>query len=87
MADAKEEALVKKVYDWALEQLSKEKERLKTLGVEPIELEVIDMSVLMEGKKKQLNRVIFNSTVDFRKVTNMFISKIIKCYFIFQSSN
>ena len=79
MADAKEEALVKKVYDWALEQLSKEKERLKTLGVEPIELEVIDMSVLMEGKKKQLNRVIFNSTVDFRKVTNILISQSVPC--------
>ena len=79
MSDAKEEELVKKVYDWALEQLNKEKERLKTLGVEPIDLEVIDMSVLMEGKKKQLNRVIFNSTVDFRKVTNILISQSIPC--------
>ena len=74
MSDAKEEELVKKVYGWALEQLNKEKERLKGLGVEPIDLEVIDMSVIMEGKKKQLNRIIFNTTVDFRKVTNILIS-------------
>jgi hypothetical protein len=30
----------------------KEKERLKEHGVDPIDLEVLDMSVIVEGKKK-----------------------------------
>ncbi len=51
-----------------------EKERLKELGVEPIDLEVIDMSVIVEGKKKQINRCIFNSEIDFKLVTNILIS-------------
>ena len=54
--------------------MKKEKERLKALGVDPIDLEVMDMSVLVEGKKKQINRVIFNSEFDFKKVTNILIS-------------
>lgn len=32
--------------------MKKEKERLTNLGVEPIDLEVVDMSVIVEGKKK-----------------------------------
>ena len=52
-----------------------EKERLKGLGVEPIDLEVVDMSVLVEGNKKQINRVIFNSEIDFSKVKQILISQ------------
>jgi hypothetical protein len=77
--DAKENDIVKRVYEWAVEQMKKEKERLKSLGVEPIDLEVIDMSVIMKGKKNQINRVIFNSEFDFKKVNNILISKSIPC--------
>ena len=70
----KTDELVEKVYEWSVEQMKKEKERLKGLGVEPIDLQVIDMSVLVEGKKKQINRVIFNAEIDFTKVTNILIS-------------
>ncbi len=55
--------------------MRKEKERLKGLGVEPIDLEVVDMSVLVEGNKKQINRVIFNSEIDFSKVKQILISQ------------
>ena len=79
MADAKEEEIVQKVYEWAVGLMNKEKERLKPLGVEPIDLEVMDMSVLVEGKKKQINRVIFNSEFDFKKVTNILISQGVPC--------
>ena len=65
---------VQKVYEWAVSLMMKEKERLKGLGVEPIDLQVVDMSVLVEGKKKQINRVIFNSLLDFSQVTNILIS-------------
>lgn len=54
--------------------MKKEKERLKVLGVEPIDLHVMDMALLVEGKKKQINRVLFNSEFDFKKVTNILIS-------------
>ena len=70
----KTDELVEKVYEWAVEQMRREKERLKGLGVEPIDLQVIDMSVLVEGKKKQINRVIFNAEIDFTQVTNILIS-------------
>ncbi len=56
-----------------------EKARLKGLGVDPIDLEIMEMSVLMEGKKKQINRVIFNCEVDFKKVTNILISQSVPC--------
>eukprot|EP00347_Sterkiella_histriomuscorum_P012063 403370030 len=79
LADTKEEGIVQKVYEWAVQLMMKEKERLKELGVEPIDLPVIDMSLLVEGKKKQINRVIFNSEVDFKKVTNILISQSIPC--------
>ena len=55
--------------------MRKEKARLKGLGVEPIDLEVVDMSVLVEGNKKQINRVIFNSEIDFSKVKQILISQ------------
>ena len=70
----KTDELVEKVYEWAVEQMRREKERLKGLGVEPIDLQVIDMSVLVEGKKKQINRLIFNAEIDFTQVTNILIS-------------
>ena len=54
--------------------MQQEKTRLKGLGVEPIDLQVVDMSVLVEGKKKQINRVIFNTLLDFSQVTNILIS-------------
>lgn len=56
-----------------------EKGRLKELGVDPIDLEIMDMSVLMEGKKKQINRIIFNCEIDFKKVTNILISQSVPC--------
>jgi len=37
------------------------------------------MSLLVEGKKKQINRVIFNSEVDFKKVSNILISQSVPC--------
>jgi len=37
------------------------------------------MSVLVEGKKKQINRVIFNSLLDFSQVTNILISQSVPC--------
>ena len=40
------------MYEWSVDCIKKEKARLKDLGVEPIDLEVVDMSVLVEGKKK-----------------------------------
>ena len=52
----------------------KEKERLKTHGVEPIDLEVLDMSVIVQGKKNQINRVMFNTELDFSKINNILIS-------------
>jgi hypothetical protein len=75
----KTDELVAKVYEWSVDQMKLEKERLKGLGVEPIDLQVIDMSVLVEGKKKQINRVIFNAEIDFKKVTNILISQSIMC--------
>ena len=39
------------MYEWSVELMRKEKARLKGLGVEPIDLEVVDMSVLVEGNK------------------------------------
>lgn len=61
--------------------MKEEKERLKEHGVDPIDLEVMDMSVIVEGKKKQINRVIFNSEFDFKKVSNILLSKSIPCEF------
>ena len=63
------------MYEWSVELMRKEKARLKGLGVEPIDLEVVDMSVLVEGNKKQINRVIFNSEIDFSKVKQILISQ------------
>ena len=76
-----ESQIVAKVYDWAVDLMKKEKLRLKDLGVEPIDLEVIDMSVIVEGKKKQINRCIFNAELDFKKVTNILLSQSIPCEF------
>ncbi|TNV75472.1 hypothetical protein FGO68_gene9877 [Halteria grandinella] len=73
--------VVAKVYDWAVDLMKKEQLRLDGLGVKPIDLQVIDMSVLIEGKKKQINRVIFNSEIDFTKVTQILISQSIACSF------
>ena len=47
---------------------------MKTHDVIPIDLEVIEMSVIVEGKKNQINRIIFNSEFDFKKITNILIS-------------
>ncbi len=71
--------MVQKMYEWSVDLMRKEKERLKGLGVEPIDLEVVDMSVLVEGKKKQINRVIFNSEIDFSKVKQILISQGVQC--------
>lgn len=54
--------------------MQKEKQRLSQLGVEPIDLEVVDMSVIIKGKKNQMNRIIFNSEFDFKKVDNILLS-------------
>ena len=82
MADEKGEVVdevIQKVYEWAVDQMQQEKTRLKGLGVEPIDLQVVDMSVLVEGKKKQINRVIFNTLLDFSQVTNILISQSVAC--------
>jgi hypothetical protein len=44
-------------------------------GVDPIDLPIVDMSVLVQGAKKQLNRVVFDSQLDFNLVTNILISE------------
>ena len=55
---------IKQVYEWSLKQLAAEIARLNALSVSPIEIQVIDMSVLLQGPK-QLNRVVFNTELDF----------------------
>lgn len=62
-----------------MQNMLTEKARLKELGVDPIDLEIMDMSVLMEGKKKQINQIIFNCEIDFKKVTNILISQSVPC--------
>jgi len=54
--------------------VQKERERLSTQGVECIEIQIIDMSVLVQGQKKQLNRIIFNTELEFEEVENLLIS-------------
>jgi hypothetical protein len=44
-----------------MDECKKERERLKLKGVEPIDIPIVDMSVLVQGAKKQLNRVVFDS--------------------------
>ena len=46
----------------------KEVERLKSQGVSPIDIQIMDMSVLVQGKKLQLNRVVFNTELNFDQV-------------------
>ena len=56
-----QDEVLKQVFEWALAECAKEKERLKGSGVDPIDLPIVDMSVLVQGAKKQLNRVVFDS--------------------------
>lgn len=39
------------------------------------------MSVVIKGKKNQINRVILNSEFDFQKVDNILLSKSVPCEF------
>ena len=80
-ASEKEDEVIYKIYEWAVELMRKEQTRLEGLGVKPIDLQVVDMSVLVEGNKKQINRVIFNSELDFTKVTQILISQSTPCSF------
>jgi len=48
-----------------MEQIQKEVARLIALKVTPIEVQVIDMSVLVQNDKQQFNRVVFNTEFDF----------------------
>lgn len=52
-----------------------EMERLKKQGITPIDLPVVDMSVLVQGAKKQLNRVVFDSQLDFNLISQIMISE------------
>jgi hypothetical protein len=40
------------VFEWSSEQLKKEIRRLVQLNVNPIEIQVVDMSVLLQSEKK-----------------------------------
>ena len=42
--------LLKRTYNWCLEQADKEKKRLEKQGASPIDMKVLDMSVLVQGK-------------------------------------
>lgn len=56
-----EEKVLQQVFEWAMAECNNEKERLKKQGVNAIDLPVVDMSVLVQGAKKQLNRIVFDS--------------------------
>ena len=56
------------VYKWSMSEYKKEVERLESQGVSPIDIQIMDMSVLVQGKKLQLNRVVFNTELDFNQV-------------------
>ena len=45
------EESIKQVYEWSIKQLAAEIARLQSLQVSPIEIQVIDMSVLLQGSK------------------------------------
>ena len=50
LAAGQEDAeLVKKVFEWSLEQLAKEKNRLSEQGASVIEVEMMDMTVIVHG--------------------------------------
>lgn len=51
-----------------MSEYKKEVERLESQGVSPIDIQIMDMSVLVQGKKLQLNRVVFNTELDFNQV-------------------
>ena len=80
MNDEDKEMLMN-VYNWSMEQVQKESSRLKKEGVSPIEIKVLDMSVLVEGSKKQLNRVVFDTQLNFDIVENIMISPATACPF------
>lgn len=62
------------VFHWSMQQLNAEVLRLQKQQVNPIEIQVIDMSVLVQGQKLQLNRVVFNTELDFNLVERIMIS-------------
>ena len=45
------------------------------LGINPIELEVLETSVIVEGKKNQINRVVLNTEMEFEKIDNILVSQ------------
>lgn len=63
------------MFEWATAECEAEKKRLATQGVSAIDLPVVDMSVLVQGSKKQINRVVFDSQLDFKIVSEMLISE------------
>ena len=65
---------MQQVFIWASAQVKAEIERLNSQGVTPIEVQVIDMSVLVQGSKLQLNRVVFNTELDFSEVNEIMLS-------------
>jgi len=65
---------LQEVFVWSMEQIKKEVARLTALKVTPIEVQVIDMSVLVQNDKQQFNRVVFNTEFDFSQVRSLLIS-------------
>jgi hypothetical protein len=53
--------MLAKVFEWSMAECATEKERLLKQGVSAIDLPVVDMSVLVQGSKKQINRIVFDS--------------------------
>lgn len=66
---------MKETFVWSMAQIQAEMERLRKQGVSPIDIQVIDMSVLVQGQKMQLNRVVFNTELDFEQVVKLMISE------------
>jgi len=69
------------VKDWATELLSKERERVKAFDIIPVEVPVLEMRVILQGKKTQINRVIFDTEYDFSEVQQILISPSTPCPF------
>jgi hypothetical protein len=74
MESAEDQKVMEQVFTWSMGQIKQETQRLNSLGVSPIDIQIIDMSVLVQGNKLQLNRVVFNTELDFNQVNNIMIS-------------
>ncbi len=70
-----------RINEWTGQILATEVERLKSHEVSPVTVDVVDMNVLVKGKKTQINRIVFKTDMSFKEVTTVLISKSIPCEF------